>query len=297
MSQMEDKPQRIESVEGFSIKEVHVKVGVLEIRRTAQPEPGVKARELENVDDQTASDADDPLAPVMAKAHDGHASDNGARDEGNPSYRDYILTAEPEEFELADQLPNRIKASTVVIAVAGKERKRARDPSGEMHKADMSPLALREMIRAKRAKRPSDAALQGEAGTTGRKRARVESIARGIVKKAKSGRTSTRQNASARRLGRPLADKVEADGQTSISSPETKISVPTKGTKRRRISNAEESSIQQRDGNVALPLRSACKHEDGDDTRATKRFHRNATVGDEADNKLLGSKGLSESRV
>ncbi|KAJ8697459.1 hypothetical protein PTI98_004263 [Pleurotus ostreatus] len=105
------------------------------MRSIAQSVPGVKVRKLENVDDLAVSNANTSLVPVRASSHGRDVP--GGRDDyggngGESSNGSHVLTAEPEEFELAEQLPDRIEVSTVTVDVVGKERKRARAPSGEM---------------------------------------------------------------------------------------------------------------------------------------------------------------------
>ncbi|KAF9494475.1 hypothetical protein BDN71DRAFT_1448821 [Pleurotus eryngii] len=296
---MGDEPRPSKSVEVSIINEVNVEVGDFKIRSIAQSVPGVKVRELENVDDLAASNADSSLVPVQASSHGrdvtGGGDDDGAN-EGESSNGDHVLTAEPEVFELAEQLPDRIKASTVSVDAVGKERRRARAPSGEMRKADMSPRTIREIIKMQRAKRPSDTALRGEDGTKERKRARVESVARAMLKKARSSRTAVRNSASAKRVNLPAADEVKADDQVSRGLLETNVLAPTKGTKRRRTSNVEEPLVQQVGGDIASPSAGGCREVNGEDTRAAKRFHQNVTLED-GDNESRGSRQFSETRV
>lgn len=304
---MGDEPRPSTSVEVFVINEVNIEVGDFKIRSIAQSVPGVVVRELENVDDLAASNADSFLVPVQASSHGRDvpgSGDDGGGNGGESSNGSHVLTAEPEEFELAEQLPDRIEVSTVTIDVVGKERKRARAPSGEMRKADMSPRAIQEMIRAKKAKRPRDSALQGEDGTKGRKRARVESVVPTIVKKTRSSRTTTQKNASAKRVNHTVADEAKEDDKPSIRLAEAIDSAKRKGTKRRRPSEAEEPSdqdglTQQVDSDVASYLTDACKKTqvNGECTRAAKRFHQNATFAERSEVELRGSTQPSETRV
>ncbi|KAG9219666.1 hypothetical protein CCMSSC00406_0006012 [Pleurotus cornucopiae] len=294
------------SVEVFTTNKVNVEVGDFKIRSIAQTVAGVKVRELENVDDLAASNANSSLV-TQASSHERDAPSRGDDDGGNggeSSNGSHVLTAEPEEFELAEQLPDRIEVPTVTIDVVGKERKRARAPSGEMRKADMSPRAIQEMIRAKKAKRPPDSALQGEDGTKGRKRARVEGVARTIVKKTRSSRTTTQKNASAKRVNHTVADEAKEDDKSSIRLAEAIDSAKRKGTKRRRPSEAEEPSdqdglTQQVDSDAASYLTDACKKTqvNGECTRAAKRFHQNATFAERSEVELRGSTQPSETRV
>ncbi|KAF7433753.1 hypothetical protein PC9H_005718 [Pleurotus ostreatus] len=307
VSQMGGEPQPSESVEEFIINEANVEVGDFKMRSIAQSVPGVKVRKLENVDDLAVSNANTSLVPVQASSHGrdvpGGGDDYGGNG-GESSNGSHVLTAEPEEFELAEQLPDRIEVSTVTVDVVGKERKRARAPSGEMRKADMSPRAIREMIRAKMAKRPPDSALQGEDGTKGRKRARVESVARAIVRKTRSSRTTTQKNASPKRVNHTVADEAKEDDKSSMRLAEAVDSAKRKGTKRRRPSDDEEPSAQDGlaqhvDSDAASYLTDGRKitQVNGECTRAAKRFHQNATFADGSEVELQGSRQPGETRV